>query len=192
MILASKSPRRKEILNDFGFDIKIDSIDIDEVSDKIEIVDQLMDISKKKSEEVAKKYPDEYVVSADTAVIVDGEMLGKPKSESEAKKMLEKLSGRNHKVITAYTVFNLSKEIAHSSYDTTVVYFKKLTNKEIDWYVGTREPMDKAGAYGIQGKGTILIEKIEGDFYNVMGFPMSKFYEDLKSLGLDIESIKQI
>lgn len=192
MILASKSPRRKEILEDFGFDIKIDSVDIDEVSDKKEIVDQLMDISRKKSEEVAKKYPDEYVVSADTAVIIDEKMLGKPKDEEEAQEMLRKLSGRSHKVITAYTVFNISKEIAHSHYDTTMVYFKKLTTKEIEWYVGTKEPMDKAGAYGIQGKGTILIDKIEGDFYNVMGFPMSKFYEDLKSLGLDIESIKQI
>lgn len=192
MILASKSPRRKEILEDFGFDIEIDSVDIEEVSDKAGIEEQLMDISRKKSEEVAKKHQMDYVVSADTAVIIDGEVLGKPRDRKHATDMLLKLSGRGHRVITAYTLFNIAKDIEYSHYDTTMVYFKELTNEEIEWYVGTGEPMDKAGAYGIQGKGTILVDRIEGDFYNVMGFPMSKFYDDLKKLGLDISSIKQM
>lgn len=192
MILASKSPRRREILSQFGFNIEIATVEVEEVSDKREVVDQLMDISRKKSQEVAKKNPDKYVVSADTAVIIDGEVLGKPRNKEEAKETLRKLSGRAHQVITAYTLFNLSKDVIHSDYDTTMVYFKELTTEEIEWYVATEEPMDKAGSYGIQGKGTILVEKIEGDFYNVMGFPLSKFYEDLKSLGMDISNIRMM
>ena len=192
MILASKSPRRKEILEDFGFNIEVDSVEIEEVSNKKEVADQLMDISRKKSEGVAGKHPNDYVVSADTAVIIGDEVLGKPRDEKHAYEMLEKLSGRSHRVMTAYTLFNLSKNICHSHYDTTTVYFKKLTTEEIEWYIETKEPMDKAGAYGIQGKGTILVDKIEGDFYNVMGFPMSRFYEDLKFLGININNIRKM
>ncbi len=192
MILASKSPRRREILSQFGFDIEIDSVDVEEVSDEKEVVDQLMDISRKKSQEVAKRNPDKYVVSADTAVIIDGRVLGKPRDKEEAKSTLRELSGRAHEVITAYTLFNLSMGVTHSHYDTTMVYFKELSDEEIEWYVATGEPMDKAGSYGIQGKGTILVEKIEGDFYNVMGFPLSKFYDDLKSLGMDISNIRMM
>jgi len=190
MILASKSPRRREILSQFGFEIEVEAAEIEEVSDKETIVDQLMDISMKKSAEIAKNNPGKYVVSADTAVIIDGEMLGKPKDEEEAYTMLARLSGRVHEVITAYTLFNLEKGISYSHYDTTKVYFKNLTDQEINWYIETGEPMDKAGSYGIQGKGSILVERIEGDFFNVMGFPLSKFYEDLKSLGIDIGKIK--
>lgn len=192
MILASKSPRRKEILSQFGFEIEIITADIEEVSDKEGIREQLMDISRKKSSEIARENPQKYVVSADTAVIIDDEMLGKPKSREEAKRMLKKLSGREHEVITAYTLFNLTEGIEHSHYDTTRVIFKDLTDEEIEWYIDTDEPMDKAGAYGIQGKGAILIERIEGDFYNVMGFPLSRFYEDLKSLGLNMSKIKRM
>lgn len=190
MILASKSPRRREILSQFGFEIEVEAAEIEEVSDKETIVDQLMDISMKKSAEIAKNNPEKYVVSADTAVIIDGEMLGKPKDKGEAYTMLARLSGREHQVITAYTLFNLEKGISYSHYDTTKVYFKNLTDQEINWYIETGEPMDKAGSYGIQGKGSILVERIEGDFFNVMGFPLSKFYEDLKSLGIDIGKIK--
>ncbi len=192
MILASKSPRRKEILSGFGIDVRIDTREIEEVSDKDTIVEKLMDISSKKSLEVAKANPEEYVVSADTAVIFQGEMLGKPKDKDDAYNTLKRLSGKEHQVITAYTITNIKKEIKLNNYETTDVLFKELSEEEINWYIDTGEPMDKAGAYGIQGKGSILVERIEGDFNNVKGFPLSKFYEDLKSLGIMISDIKKI
>jgi septum formation protein len=189
MILASKSPRRKEILEGFGFKLEVLTSNIDEVSNEIGLLEKVMDISRKKALEIAQEKSDSYVVSADTVVILDGNILGKPKDEDEAFDMLNNLSGRQHKVLTAYSIINLKKDIDFTNYDSTEVYFKELSEEEIRWYISTKEPMDKAGSYGIQGKGAVLVNKIEGDFFNVMGFPISKFYDDLKILGLDIEEL---
>lgn len=194
MILASKSPRRFEILSNFGIK-KIDVIvaDIEEVSDKEDLVEQVVDIAVKKGIEVAKEYPDEFVVSADTVVILDGKILGKPKDCHEAFLTLSSLSGRTHEVVTAYSLINKNREIFISSFDKTVVKFKKVSKQEIDWYIETGEPMDKAGSYGIQGVGAgILIDRIEGEFYNVMGFPISKFVDDLKEHGIKIQNIIEL
>lgn len=192
MILASKSPRRKEILEGFGFKLEILTSNIDEVSNETGLLEKVMDISRKKALEIAQGKRGSYVVSADTVVILEGNVLGKPAGEDEAFDMLNNLSGRQHKVLTAYTLLNLEKGIDFTNYDCTEVYFKELSEEEIRWYISTGEPMDKAGAYGIQGKGAVLVNKIEGDFFNVMGFPISKFYDDLKTLGLDMEELKNL
>ncbi|UUV18561.1 Maf family protein [Fusobacteria bacterium ZRK30] len=194
MILASKSPRRFEILSNFGIKkIEVVVTEIEEVSDKEDLIEQVVDIAVKKGIEVAKNYPDEFVVSADTVVILDGKILGKPKDCHDAFSTLTNLSGRTHEVVTAYSLINKSKEIFISSFDKTVVKFKEISKEEIDWYIETGEPMDKAGSYGIQGVGAgILIDRIEGEFYNVMGFPISKFVDDLKEHGIKIQNIIEL
>ena len=192
MILASKSPRRKEILENIGFNLVIKSEDIEEVSDKIEVVEKIKDIAYKKVEAVAKKYPNEYVVGADTIVEVDGDIIGKPKDEEEAKKILQRLSNRSHNVITAFSFINKSKDICIKDVAITKVYFKDLSPEMIEWYIASKEPMDKAGAYGIQDKGSIFVEKIEGDCFTVMGFPVERFMERLNESGIKLKDIERI
>lgn len=192
MILASKSPRRKEILENIGFNLVIKSEDIEEVSDKVEVVEKIKDIAYKKVEAVAKKYPNEYVVGADTIVEVDGDIIGKPKDEEEAKKILQRLSNRSHNVITAFSFINKSKDICIKDVAITKVYFKELSSEMIEWYIASKESMDKAGAYGIQDKGSIFVEKIEGDFFTVMGFPIERFMERLNELGIKLKDIERI
>ena len=192
MILASKSPRRKEILENIGFNLVIKSEEIEEISDKIEVVEKIKDIPYKKVYPVAEKYSSEYVVGADTIVEVDGEIIGKPKNEIEVKRILEKLSNRSHNVITAFSFINLEKNISIIDAKITKVYFKKLSSEMIDWYIATGEPMDKAGAYGIQDKGSIFVEKIEGDFFTVMGFPIERFMERLAEIGIKLKDIAKI
>ena len=194
MILASKSPRRFEILSNFGVKkIEVVVAEIEEISDKEDLVEQIIDIAVKKGAEVAKIYPDEFVLSADTVVILDNKILGKPKDCDEAFATLTSLSGRTHEVVTAYSLINETRGIFISGYDKTLVKFKELSESEINWYIETGEPMDKAGSYGIQGVGAgILIDRIEGEFYNVMGFPISKFVDDLKKYEIKIQNIIEL
>ena len=192
MILASASPRRKEILENFGFSFKTVVKNIDEISNKSTAVEKIKDIAEKKAKAVAEDFPNEYVVGADTAVVVDGKILGKPHNRLEAFNMLKSLSGKSHEVITAFSFINLTKKILYSDCEVTKVYFKTLTDDEINWYIDTKEPMDKAGAYGIQGKGAFFVEKIEGDFFSVMGFPLGKFIRFLSSAGFDLNNLEKI
>ena len=192
MILASKSPRRKEILENIGFNLKIESEEVEEISNKLEITEKIMEIAYKKVEAVAYKFPDEYVVGADTIVELNDEIIGKPKDEKEAFKILKNLSGKTHNVITAYSFINKSKNILIQDYSITKVFFKDLSDEMINWYISTKEPMDKAGAYGIQEKGSIFVEKIEGDFFTVMGFPIEKFMTRLLELGISLKDIEKI
>lgn len=192
MILASKSPRRKEILAQLGFQLQIKSKDIEEISDKVEIVEQIKDISLKKVMAVAVENPKEFVVGADTVVVIDGKILGKPKSEVDAEKMLKSLSGKSHEVITAYTLINLEKNIKIINSVESTVYFKQISDEEIKWYIKSGEPMDKAGAYGIQGLGSIFVDKIDGDFFAIMGFPINHFIKTLNNLKIPIESLNKI
>ncbi|MGL4970357.1 MAG: Maf family protein [Cetobacterium sp.] len=192
MILASKSPRRKEILEGLGFQLKIKTKDIEEISNKESVVDQIKDISRKKVIAVAEENRDEYVVGADTVVEIDGIILGKPQNENDAKKMLKSLSGRDHRVITAYSIINLQKDIDITNSVESRVYFKNISEEEIKWYIDSREPMDKAGAYGIQGLGSIFVDKIDGDFFAIMGFPINHFIKTLNNLGITIESLNKI
>ena len=192
MILASKSPRRKEILAQLGFQLQIESKDVEETSNKIDIVEQIEEISSKKVMAVAIENPKEFVVGADTVVVIDGKVLGKPKDKEDAKKMLKSLSGRSHEVITAYTLINLEKNIEITESVKSVVYFKQISDKEIEWYIKSEEPMDKAGAYGIQGLGAIFVDKIDGDFFAIMGFPINNFIKTLNDLKISIESLDKI
>lgn len=192
MILASASPRRKEILENFGFSFKTIVKNIDETSDKTRAEEKILEIAEKKTKAAAIDFPDENVVGADTVVVVDGKILGKPKDEKEAFSMLKSLSGRSHEVITAFSFININKNISYSDYEITKVYFKNLTDDEINWYINTKEPMDKAGAYGIQGKGAFFVEKIEGDFFSVMGFPLGKFVRFLNKTGFNLNDLEKI
>ena len=192
MILASKFPRRKEILENIGFNLEIKSKNIEEISDEEDVIEKIKDIAYKKTEEVAKENPKAFVVGADTIVEVDGEILGKPKNEEETYKFLTKLSGRSHNVITAYSLINKEKNISIKEYSSTKVYFRKLDDEMIKWYIQSKEPMDKAGAYGIQEKGSVFVEKIEGDFFTVMGFPIEKFIKSLEKIGISLKDIGKI
>ncbi len=192
MILASASPRRKEILENFGFSFKTIVKNIDEISDKTRAEEKILEIAEKKARAAAIDFPDENVVGADTVVVVDGKILGKPEDKKEAFSMLKSLSGRSHEVITAFSFININKNISYSDYEITKVYFKNLTDDEINWYINTKEPMDKAGAYGIQGKGAFFVEKIEGDFFSVMGFPLGKFVRFLNKTGFNLNDLEKI
>ncbi|MGL5088325.1 MAG: Maf family protein [Cetobacterium sp.] len=192
MILASKSPRRKEILQQLGFQLNIKTKDIEEVSDELLIIDQIKDISMKKVIAVAKENKNEYVVGADTVVELEGVIFGKPKSKQDARMMLETLSGKAHRVITAYTLINLDKNINITESVESIVYFKDISDEEIKWYIDSGEPMDKAGSYGIQGLGAIFVDKIDGDFFAIMGFPINHFIKTLNDLEITVESLDKI
>ncbi|MGL4403204.1 MAG: Maf family protein [Fusobacteriaceae bacterium] len=190
MILASKSPRRKEILENFGFSFKVETPDVEESSLKFGIKDQIEDISRKKAMAIGNKFPNEYIVSADTVVVIKGEILGKPRDEKEAFNMLTLLSGKSHKVITAYSIYNFEKKVDITKSIETEVKFRELTREIIDWYIASKEPMDKAGAYGIQGKGAMLVESINGDFFSVMGFPIGDFVENIQKIGVELKDLE--
>ena len=192
MILASGSPRRQEILKEVGFNFKVVVPEIEEVSKEEEPVKKILDISRKKAMSVGEKYTNEYVLSADTVVVVDNKILGKPKNVEEAREYLSLLSGREHEVITAYTFMSIEKNIFLSDYSVSKVKFYKLDEETINWYIETEEYKDKAGAYGIQGKGRLLVENINGDFFSIMGFPVASFANKLKEIGVDINEINKL
>ena len=184
MILASKSPRRRELMAEAGFDFRCLSSDFDESSvtaDDPHGLPQLL-ASHKAASVAAQAAAGELVIGSDTVVILDGRVLGKPRDAQEAHAMLQTLSGRTHEVTTGVSVQRDGQEVVAFS-DTARVTFWELTDEDIDSYVGTGEPMDKAGAYGIQGKGRLLVKGIVGDFYTVVGLPISRLYRELKKLG---------
>ena len=192
MILASNSKRRQEILRDMGFNFKVLTSDIEEISDKEEISEMILDIAEKKLDKIAKENVSEFVLAADTVVELEGRIFGKPKSREEAESFLKILSGKTHKVITAYVFKNISKNIIIKDVVISKVKFFDLDDETINWYLDTSEPFDKAGAYGIQGKGRVLVEKIEGDYFAIMGFPISNFLKNLRKNGYNISQIDRI
>ena len=192
MILASNSKRRQEILRDMGFNFKVLTSDIEEISDKEEISEMILDIAEKKLDKIAKENVSEFVLAADTVVELEGRIFGKPKSREEAESFLKILSGKTHKVITAYVLKNISKNIIIKDVVISKVKFFDLDDETINWYLDTSEPFDKAGAYGIQGKGRVLVERIEGDYFAIMGFPISNFLKNLRKNGYKISQIDRI
>ena len=172
LILASQSPRRKELLGLFGLPFVIRVADIDETMDEtVAPYDEVARVSREKAMAVERARGD-IVVAADTIVVCENRVLGKPKDEEEARAMLSLLSGRDHQVMTGMTV--LKDDVCLSCTEVTDIHFRPLTQKEIAAYVATGEPMDKAGAYGIQGGAALFAEKMVGDYYNVMGLPVCK------------------
>ena len=171
LILASQSPRRRELLRFITEDFAVKTAEVDEtLPDGISPADAVLYLSKIKAQPF--KNENDTVIGADTVVAIDGEILGKPTDKNEAIAMLEALSGKTHSVFTGVTVIKGNKE--ESFFCETKVTFYELTKEMIDTYVNTNEPFDKAGAYGIQGYGCLLVEKIEGDYFNVVGLPVSK------------------
>ena len=182
IILASNSPRRREILGNF-IDFNVISKEIQEIKDDSFLPwTTVTALAFEKGIEVAKEYEDKIVLSADTLVELDGKLLGKPKNREDARVMIKSLSGKTHNVYTGYAIFKLSQKIKYVSYDKSSVKFYDLSDDEIEKYLDTDEYKDKAGAYGIQGKGSLLVEKIEGDFFNIVGFPIGKINRDLMKL----------
>lgn len=184
-ILASKSPRRKQIMaEEISENFIIITREIDEEKSYVmEPIDAVKDIAKRKGEEIAKEHPDDVVISADTIVVFNNEKLGKPKSKEDACNMLRKLSGQKHLVVTGYAIFY--KGEAHINHTISYVYFNDLSDELIKAYVDNGSPLDKAGSYGIQdNKEFPIVKKLEGSFKNVMGFPLEDIKKDLTDLGL--------
>ena len=187
IILASASPRRKELLEKLDLDFSVCPADIDEslLPDEDAAMYPLR-TAVQKAMAVAKTTEDALVIAADTVVAVDDDILGKPRDEAEAKAMLQRLSGREHIVITGIGVVDTASGRTLSATEQTIVYFHPLEEEEIDAYIASGECMDKAGSYGIQGKGSLLVRKIDGDYFNVMGLPLSRLYRLLLNIDADI------
>jgi septum formation protein len=187
IILASASPRRREILALTGLDFEVDTGNYEETMDHpMEPHKLARFLSREKAEAVALKYGNALIIAADTFLLFEGGLLGKPRDERDARRMLVRLNGRSHSVITGFTVLDTANKNSFSDSVETKVYFRRLTAKEISSYVKSGEPLDKAGAYGIQGLGALLVEKIEGDYFNVMGLPISALARCLKKFGIKI------
>ena len=184
LILASQSPRRKELLGLFCLPFVIRVADIDETMDPAAApYDEVARVSREKALAVARGTED-IVVAADTIVVCENKVLGKPKSKEEAVEMLSLLSGRDHQVMTGMTV--LRGKTCLSCTEVTDIHFRELSEKEIAAYVATGEPMDKAGAYGIQGGAALFAEKMVGDYYNVMGLPVCKLRQLLGEIAPEL------
>ena len=185
LILASKSPRRRELLDRLGLAHTVISIDTDEwYPDDLSPVGIVNHISREKAAAAATMVaPEDVVITADTMVFLDNRKLGKPQSEEEAFEMLSSLSGREHTVYTGVTVCRGGQIL--TQHEATAVRFRPLTAQEIDAYIATGEPMDKAGSYGIQGRGALLVEGISGDYFNVVGLPVCRLGRMLTQFGVD-------
>lgn len=179
MILASASPRRREICDLLGLTYTVEPATTELPMDAALSVEQaVLRVARGKAEEIAARHPRALVIGADTVVVIDDTVLGKPKDVEDAKAMLRRLSGREHRVITAVWICDGDKSEGFA--DGAAVSFMPMTDDEINTYIATREPMDKAGAYAIQGLGMRYIRGISGDFYTVMGLPSGRLYEVLK------------
>jgi nucleoside triphosphate pyrophosphatase len=190
LILASSSPRRAEILHDAGISFSVLSSAIDETPIPGETPQQhVQRLADAKGELVAARaVGPSLIISADTVVVLDGQMLGKPRSTDEARHMLELFSGRTHSVVTGVTVLRLPEMERRQFVETTLVHFTKLSSDEISRYLSTAEPYDKAGAYAIQGRAGRYIPRIEGCYYNVVGLPLARLVSTLHELGWSEES----
>ena len=178
IILASNSPRRKELLEQVGIEFEVMSSDVDEITDKTATADVVMDLSRIKAEAIARNNKGVVVLAADTVVAYNGQILGKPKDEADAFKMLKLLSGKAHQVFTGVTIVDEAGE-SNSFFESTDVVMYESSDELIKKYIATGEPMDKAGAYGIQGKGAVLVKEIKGDYNNVVGLPLSRVCKEL-------------
>ena len=181
IFLASKSPRRRKLLKQLGLNFKSFSVDLhEEILDGEHPVQTVKRLALHKSQAVVKKVKSGIVITADTIVVLDMEIIGKPKNENDAFKILSKLSGRTHTVYTGFVIHNIDTNKKIIDYEKTKVTFRKLSATEIKDYIHTGSPMDKAGAYGIQDDfGAVFVKKIDGCYYNVVGLPLAKLYRSL-------------
>ena len=183
IILASQSPRRAEILRMIGVNFKVDSSNInEEMNQKIEQNEIAINISKAKAEKISQKYPNNIIIGADTIVVYNEKIFGKPKDKNESRKMLKALSGDCHKVITGVTIMNKKLGVLKNFSESTKVFVQKIPTKQIEFYVNNYNTLDKAGSYGIQEWFSVWIKKINGCYYNVMGLPVSKLHKHLAEI----------
>jgi septum formation protein len=181
IILASKSPRRAEILRAVGWDFETSPANIDEtLLDSEDAITYVKRLAREKAEYIAGADPGKLVLGADTVVVVDGEIMGQPSDDQDAQRMLKMLSGKWHEVVTGVALLRGDEAIV--DHERTRVRFAELSDDEVEWYVSTGEPHDKAGAYAIQGVGGIFIKEIEGDYFNIVGLPVRLVYEMLRKM----------
>lgn len=185
LILASSSPRRKELLENLHLSFQTVNSEADEQYPEQWTPAQIVtELSLRKAKSVAQKYPHAFVIGSDTIVALDHLVLGKPQSREEAFQMLKSLSGKTHSVYTGVAIVAPEKETTF--YEKTDVVFWELSDDEINWYIDTGEPFDKAGAYGIQGFGSLLVKKIDGDYFSVVGLPVARTVRELIKAGYTI------
>lgn len=185
LILASKSPRRRDLLEQIGLNIKIYPSNVNETQVSIKNPEKYVsELSLLKAKNTALFYPDEWVLGADTIVVVKDQILGKPQSKIEAIDMLNKLNNCEHSVFTGFSVINQKEKSIITQSVETKVSFKYLSSQEISWYVNTGEPFDKAGAYAIQGIGAFIVKHISGSYSNVVGLPVCEVVEVLMKLNI--------
>ncbi len=180
--LASKSPRRKKLLQQINLNFKTLSVDIPEnYMENESPVKVVKRIALEKLEAAKKKINEGIIITADTIVVLNKKIIGKPGNAEEAFKILKRLSGKTHQVYTGFTIYSYKKNLTLIDYEKTFVTFRKLSDNEMKDYIKTGSPMDKAGAYGIQDDfGAVFVEKINGCYYNVVGLPLSKLYKTLQ------------
>jgi septum formation protein len=184
LILASKSPRRSDLLEQAGLTFSVIPSDFDESTVAMSDPDSyVIALAESKALDISEKHPASWVIGADTIVLIDRKILGKPGSQEEARDMLQRLSGKTHQVLTGYCICCKMKNRFFSETVKTDVRFKKLSDAEIEWYIQTDEPFDKAGAYAIQGLGTCLVKSINGSYTNVVGLPVCEVIEYLTKEG---------
>ena len=187
LILASKSPRRSELLEQAGLTFSVIPSDVDESMVAVSSPDSyVISLAESKALDISQRHPAAWVIGADTIVLIDGKILGKPASINEAHDMLQRLSGKTHQVLTGYCICCQKKNRVFSETAKTDVRFKKLNDAEINWYIQTGEPFDKAGAYAIQGLGAVFVESIQGSYSGVVGLPLCETAQLLSRFGIDI------
>jgi septum formation protein len=185
LILASASPRRADLLREAGIDVEIQPADVNEDVEPGEGPEAYVRrVADAKGRTISQRTPGRFVLAADTAVVVDGQILGKPASHEDAAQMLRLLSGRSHLVITGVCLMKNGTPAVETEVETTVVEFAELTPAEIAWYVASGESMDKAGGYGIQGLASRFVTRIDGSYTNVVGLPMAVVYQICTKAGL--------
>jgi len=185
LILASSSPRRKELLEEIGLQFEVIPGNVREVVTEGESpINHVVRLAKEKALAVAVNLTDSWVIGADTIVLLDGEILGKPAGVEDACRMLLKLNGKKHRVITGFCIHDIDRGETITSYVETIVTFNEVSEEEILNYIKTGEPFDKAGGYAIQGMGSFLVKEIEGSYTNVVGLPVDELKEVLKRLGV--------
>ena len=186
IVLASKSPRRRELLELLGLSFTVCTADIDETIDTAKpIAEEISRLSREKAQAVASLLKDnDVIISADTVVVLGNTVMGKPADSAEARQMLLALSDNTHSVITAVTVMRGDK--IRTEAVTTKIVFRRLTEQEIDAYVATKSPLDKAGAYGIQEKAAAFVKEIRGDYFSVVGLPVCTLVELLRDFDINI------
>ena len=183
-VLASASPRRSELLSLMGLQFNVIPSDVHEsFLDGETPREHVLRLSGEKARKVSLVYPDSWVMGADTIVIINGEVLGKPRTAGEAKEMLGKLSGQTHTVFTGFTVIRRSADILISEAVDSSVRFRDIQEDEMAWYIASKEPYDKAGGYAVQGMGAFFIREIYGSYTNVMGLPLCEVVDALKRIG---------